>query len=401
MSVAIVKPRIRGFICTMAHPVGCVRLLERQIARAKHPLRDTGPRTVLVIGGSTGYGLATRVVAAFGHGADTVGVSFERAPRPGKPASPGWYNNRAFEAAARREGRLALTWEGDAFSSEAKQAVAATLRRAGRQVDLVVYSLAAPVRRHPGTGTLHRSVLKPIGAPFVSKSVDIWTGEVSPVEIAPASPEEIAETIAVMGGEDWELWIDHLSRADVLSDGFKTLAFSYVGGPLTWPIYRDGTIGRAKADLDRSASKLRAAFGSEAARVVALKAIVTQASAAIPVVPLYGAALMKVMAAYGVEEDSLDQARRLLDGIYRSQEPALDAEQRLRLDEYELSQPVQTEIDRIWPKLTSANVGDFSDIERFRTHFLNLFGFGVAGIDYDRPVDLMATDHARPASNAS
>lgn len=383
----IIEPKIRGFICTTAHPVGCATNVQRQIdhVTVKGPIANTGKR-VLVLGCSTGYGLASRIVATFGGGADTVGVSFEKEPAENKTGSAGWYNNRAFEKRAAAAGRVAITIEGDAFSDAIKAETVAAIAKSLGQVDLIVYSLASPVRTDPKTGELYRSAIKPMNAAVRSKTLNTGTGEVSEVEIQPATDEEAQATVKVMGGEDWELWIDALSEAGVLADGFTTLNYTYLGSELTWPIYHKGTLGRAKADLDRAAAAIRTRFGADSAHVVALKAVVTQASSAIPVVPLYGTMLLKVMDEMGLGEGCIEQ----IDRLFREklQAPvALDDAHRIHVDDWELSAPVQDEMTRRWPLLSTETLDDLADLGKYRAEFLKLFGFGLGGVDYSADLD--------------
>jgi enoyl-[acyl-carrier protein] reductase/trans-2-enoyl-CoA reductase (NAD+) len=382
----IIAPRIRGFICTTAHPTGCAMNVRDQVARvlAEGPIAD-GPKRILVVGCSTGYGLASRIVAAFGCGADTIGVSFERAPGETKTASPGWYNNRAFEAEAKAAGRKAVTLDGDGFSDAMKDEAITAIRAELGQVDMVIYSMAAPVRVHPTTGVTYRSAIKPLGAPVRVKTLNTDTGEVFDTELAPATPEETAATVAVMGGEDWERWIDALDRAGVLAPGFRTLSYTYIGSELTWPIYWRATLGQAKEDLDRAAGAMRARWGESAARVVSLKAVVTQASSAIPVVPLYGTVLFRVMKEMGLHEGCLEQISRMFREVLP--QPALDDAGRLRLDDLELSEPVQAEVLRRWPRVTTETLAELADLPGYRRDFLRLFGFGLAEVDYEKDVD--------------
>ncbi len=382
----IIEPKIRGFICTTAHPVGCATNVQRQIDHVvvKGALRQ-GPRRVLVLGCSTGYGLASRIVTTFGAGADTVGVSFEREPGEAKTASAGWYNNRAFERRAEAAGRKAVTIEGDAFSDAVKAEAIAAIKSTLGQVDMVVYSLASPVRTDPKTGETYRSAIKPFGTKVRSKTLNTSTGEVTEVEVEPASDAEAAATVKVMGGEDWELWIAALSEAGVLAEGFTSLNYTYLGSELTWPIYHKGTLGKAKADLDRAATAIRAAHGDSSAYVVALKAVVTQASSAIPVVPLYGTVLLKVMADIGLGEGCIEQ----IDRLFREKlvTPALDDGHRLRVDDWELSDAVQNEMKARWPKLSTETLPDLGDLPKYQAEFLKLFGFGLSGVDYSADLD--------------
>lgn len=382
----IIEPKIRGFICTTAHPTGCATNVQRQIDHVvvKGAI-PSARRRVLVLGCSTGYGLASRIVTTFGSDADTIGVSFEKPPAENKTASAGWYNNRAFEQRAKAAGRLALTIEGDAFSDAIKAETIEAIRSNLGQVDLVVYSLASPVRTDPATGEVYRSAIKPFGAAVEAKTLNTATGEVSQVVIEPASDEEAKATVKVMGGEDWQLWISALADAGVLADGFTTLNYTYLGSELTWPIYHKGTLGVAKADLDRAAGEIRARFNDRSAYVVALKAVVTQASSAIPVVPLYGTLLLKVMAEMGVNEGTIEQ----IDRLFRTKldNPALDDAHRIRVDDWELSETVQAEMTRRWPLLSTETLPALADLPKYREEFLKLFGFGLGGVDYSADVD--------------
>ncbi|MAT82873.1 MAG: enoyl-[acyl-carrier-protein] reductase FabV [Gammaproteobacteria bacterium] len=386
----IVKPRIRGFICTTAHPDGCAAHVREQIDYVKgRGAIDAGVKNVLVIGASGGYGLASRIVSAFGCGAATLGVSFEKAPTESKTATAGWYNNIAFEEAAAADGLYARTLDGDAFSDDMKQRVIDTIRADLGQVDLVVYSLASPVRPDPKTGELHRSVIKPLGDPVHIKSLNVDKGEVHEVDLEPATEAETRATVAVMGGQDWELWMAALKDAGVLASGCRTMAFTYIGSELTWPIYWKGTLGKAKEDLDRAARAIRASLdelGGDA-RVATLKAIVSQASAAIPVVPLYASLLFRVMKEQGNHEDCIAHIYRLFAERLASGELNLDDEGRIRLDEIELSPPVQDEVRRRWPLVTTENLDELADLPGFRADFLRIFGFGIDGVDYQADQD--------------
>lgn len=383
----IIEPKIRGFICTTAHPTGCAANVQHQIDHVtiKGPIPSSRKR-VLVLGCSTGYGLASRIVTTFGSGADTVGVSFEREPGEAKPASAGWYNNRAFENRARAAGRKAVTIEGDAFSDAVKAETIAAIKDNLGQVDLIVYSLASPVRTDPRDGVTYRSAIKPYGSQVTSKTLNTGTGEVSEVTVEPATEEEAQATVKVMGGEDWELWIAALSEAGVLAPDFLSLNYTYLGSELTWPIYHKGTLGRAKADLDRAAAAIRAVHGPHAAHVVALKAVVTQASSAIPVVPLYGTLLIKVEDELGLGEGPIHQ----IDRLFRSKlqgELALDEAHRIRVDDWELSDPMQAELKKRWAVLDTDNLATLADLPKYREEFLRLFGFAVGGVDYSKDVD--------------
>ncbi|EGP08960.1 paraquat-inducible protein [Bradyrhizobiaceae bacterium SG-6C] len=383
----IIEPRVRGFICTTAHPAGCAANVREQIDYVlKQGALAESPKRVAVLGCSTGYGLASRIVATFAGGADTIGVSLEREPTATRTGSAGWYNNRAFEIEARKIGRSPVTLEGDAFSDELKKDFIAQVREKFGQLDLLVYSMAAPVRTDPVTGKTYRSAIKPLGERVEIKTLNTETGEVYETGLMPATEDEAAATVAVMGGDDWKRWIDQLADAGVLAPGFQTLNYTYIGSELTWPIYWKGTLGRAKVDLDQKADAIRKRLGPDAARVVALKAVVTQASSAIPVVPLYGTVLFKVMKQLGLHEGCIEQ----IDRLFRTRlgkNTELDDEQRIRVDDWELSPKVQAEVSRRWPLLSTETMGELADLEEYRSQFLRLFGFGIKGVDYAKDVD--------------
>ena len=393
MPEQIVKQRSRGFICVTAHPEGCARNVEQQIEAVKRnrPESISGPRNVLVIGSSTGYGLATRITAAWGFGAKTVGVFYERPPDGRKTASAGYYNTAGFHRLAREQGLYATGINGDAFSDDVKSQVVDLVRADIGKLDLVVYSLAAPRRVHPRTGEAFQAVLKTIGGPYRGKTVDFTSGAVTETTIEAADEEEIAETIAVMGGEDWRSWIDTLGEQDLLAEGARTLAYSYVGPKLTWPIYRQGTIGAAKKDLEQTAAELNAKLAPQlggGAWVSVNKAVVTQASVAIPVVPLYISLLLRVMKQRGVHEGCIEQMQRLcFRHLADGKEPSLDGEGLIRLDDLELRDDIQTAVAGLWEKVSTENLEELSDIAVFRREFNNLFGFDVEGVDYARPTE--------------
>ena len=393
----IVKPRIRGFICTTAHPHGCAAHVNQQIdyVAANSDVGKGAFGNVLVLGCSGGYGLASRIVAGFGCGAKTLGVSFEKSPTESKTASAGWYNNKAFEARAEQQGLYAKTLDGDAFSDAMRDQVMDTIKADLGQIDLVVYSLASPVRQHPKTDELHRSAIKPLGEVLEIKTVHVEKGEVSNVALEPATEQEIADTVTVMGGEDWEYWIDALLANDLLAPNAKTVAYTYIGSELTWPIYWEGTLGKAKADLDRASGeiqrKLQAIEGD--ARVAVLKAIVSQASAAIPVVPLYAALLFQVMKEQGSHEECIEHIDRLFTSQLQSGSTVrLDDAGRIRVDDLELAEVVQTEVKRRWPLVDTDNLLELGDLAGFREDFLKIFGFGIQGVDYDAEVDPQRID---------
>ena len=386
----IIKPRVRGFICTTAHPVGCALCVQEQIDWVKSQNTIDGPRKALIIGASTGYGLASRIVAGFGSGASTIGVFFEKPASGKRTATPGWYNTVAFERAAREAGAYAKGINGDAFSDEIKEKTIETIKKELGEVDLVIYSLAAPRRIHPRTGETFSAVLKPIGSPFTGKTVNVESGEVSRVGIDPASPDEIAHTVAVMGGEDWEMWIRALGEAGVLSERIRTIAYTYIGSELTKRIYRDGTIGKAKDHLEATAQALDKYLKGKggSALVSANKAIVTQSSAAIPVVPLYISILYKVMKDKGIHEGCIEQMYRLFkDRLYSDNPPPFDETGRIRIDEFELREDVQSLVLSSWEKVNTENLASLSDIVGYRSEFLKLFGFGLPAVDYETEVD--------------
>ena len=383
----IIKPKIRGFICTTAHPAGCAAHVREQIAYVKQKgLSGAMPKRVLVLGASTGYGLASRIVPAFGGGAATLGVFFEKPGEEGRTASAGWYNSGAFEQAAHAAGLYAKSINGDAFSDAIKEQTIATIKADMGQVDAVFYSLASPRRTHPRTGVTHKSTLKPIGAPFTNKTVDTDRGTVAQITIEPANDAEIADTVAVMGGEDWEMWIDALEKAGVLADGATTVAYSYIGPELTMAIYRNGTIGSAKEDLEATARRLNSRLGAGGGRafVSVNKALVTQASSAIPVVPLYISLLYKVMKAHGNHEGCIEQITRLFaDRLYCGAAPQCDDAGRVRIDDLEMQPGIQAEVAALWAQVTTENLASLSDIAGYRAEFLKLFGFGLPGVDYE------------------
>lgn len=388
----IIRRRSRGFICVNAHPEGCRRNVERQIAiAAKIPPGASAPRNVLVIGASTGYGLASRIAAAWGYDARTLGVFFERPPNEDKTATAGYYNTVALHERAKRDGLFAASINGDAFSDACKEEAIALIRRELAPVDLIVYSLASPKRMHPRSGLTYSSALKPIGQPYSSRTIELDSEKVVDVTLGPATEKEIADTIAVMGGEDWQLWTQALLEEGLLAPGVRTVAYTYIGPEITWPIYRDGTIGRAKQDLEQTAHKLDAALAAKLggrAWVSVNKAVVTQASAAIPVVPLYLSLLSKVLRAKGLEEYPIEQAGRLFtDFLAAGADPATDPAGRIRLDDREMRADVQAGVAELWPQVTSENLRMISDFAQFQRDFRNLFGFEVEGVDYAAPVE--------------
>jgi enoyl-[acyl-carrier protein] reductase/trans-2-enoyl-CoA reductase (NAD+) len=388
----IIKPKVRGFVCVTAHPTGCAAHIQQQIdyVKAKGPIKD-GPKNVLVIGASTGYGLASRITAAFGSGAATLGVFFERPSEEGRTATPGWYNTIAVTKAVQTAGLYAGNINGDAFSDEIKQQTLATIAKEMGPIDLVVYSLASPRRTHPKTGVVHKSVLKPLGAAYTNKTVDTDKGIVSSITIEPATEAEAADTVAVMGGEDWEMWMKALTDANLLAPGATSVAYSYIGPVHTWPIYKDGTIGRAKVDLERSARAIDAQLksnGGGRAFISVNKALVTQASSAIPVVPLYISILYKIMKAKGTHEGCIEQMQRLFaTQLYNGNSPTFDRDGRVRVDDWEMRPEIQDAVSAVWPQVTTENLAELTDIVGYRSEFLRLFGFGLPGINYETEVE--------------
>jgi enoyl-[acyl-carrier protein] reductase/trans-2-enoyl-CoA reductase (NAD+) len=395
----IIKPKVRGFICTNAHPAGCAANVGEQIAYIKNQelsassvSTDDSPKNVLIVGASTGYGLASRITAAYGYGAKTLGLFFEKPPTERKTASAGFYNSAAFEEQAHADGLYAKSINGDAFSNEAKQRAIELIQADMGQVDLVVYSLASPRRTDPVSGETYVSTLKPIGNAYTSKNLNTDTRVVGEISVEPASDEDIANTIKVMGGEDWSLWMNALSQAGVLAPACKTVAYTYIGEKLTKPVYGDATIGKAKEHLDVTAKQLNQQLDVQAS-VSVLKAVVTQSSSAIPVMPLYLAILFKEMKAAGTHEGCIEQLGRLFQECIYSNSPRLDDANRFRVDELELLPEMQTRIEAIWPKVVTENLMQLTDFEGYQKDFLRLFGFGVDGVDYDQEFDpIVASD---------
>lgn len=388
----IIKPKTRGFICTTSHPTGCAENVKHQInVTQQQGVVENGPKNVLVIGSSSGYGLASRITAAFGSGASTIGVFFEKPGTERKTGSAGWYNTAAFDAEAKKAGLYAKHINGDAFSNEAKQKTIGLIKADLGKIDLVVYSLASPVRKVPGAEQATRSCLKPIGETYRSTAIDTNKDIIIQAEVEPATEQEIEDTITVMGGEDWELWMTALSDAGVLAEGCRSVAYSYIGTAITWPIYWDGALGKAKMDLDRAAhaidANLKGINGS--ANVGVLKSVITQASSAIPVMPLYISMVFKVMKAAGIHEGCIEQINRL----FRTQlfnggaAKNLDDTNRIRLDDWELRDDVQQQCVDIWPKVTTENLFELTDYASYKKEFLNLFGFELSGVDYEQDVN--------------
>jgi enoyl-[acyl-carrier protein] reductase/trans-2-enoyl-CoA reductase (NAD+) len=393
MPLQIVKRRSRGFICVNAHPEGCRLNVERWIAGVKGriPSAHNAPRNMLVIGASTGYGLASRIAAAWGYGAKTLGVFFERAPEGDKTATAGHYNTVALHSMAKRDDLFAQSINGDAFSDDIKRAAAEILRKEMTPVDLVIYSLASPKRTDPRTGKVHSSVLKPVGQPYTNRTIELDSEKVVDVTLQPANEHEVADTVAVMGGEDWRRWMGMLLDEKLLAPGARTLGYSYIGPEITWPIYRDGTIGQAKKDLERVAKDLDARLAKELgghAWVSVNKAVVTQASAAIPVVPLYLSLLPLAMKKKNLDEGPLEQMRRLFtDFLCTGQAPKVDEARRLRLDDREMREDVQADVTALWPEVTTENLREISAFAEFQREFRGLFGFEVEGVDYEQAIE--------------
>lgn len=381
----IVAPKIRGFICTTAHPEGCAKHVAEQIAVVKKGgLIESGPKKVLVIGSSTGYGLSSRIAAAFGAQASTIGVFFERPGEDDRTATAGWYNSAAFENEAKAAGLYARSFNGDAYSDAIKTEVIEAIKTDLGQVDCVIYSLASPRRTHPKTAEVFKSVLKPIGEVYTNKNLNTTTGVVNEISIEPAQGDDVAQTVAVMGGEDWEMWIDALIAADVLAPGVQTVSYSYIGPEVTWPIYKNGTIGKAKEDLEKVQQALDAKLAplNGKAWVSVNKALVTQASSAIPVVPLYISLLYKVMKAEGTHEDTIEQMDRLFRDRLYSGNPQPDEAGRIRVDDWEMKPDVQALVGQRWTEVKTENLSEYGDFAGYQASFLRLFGFGLEGVDY-------------------
>ncbi|AWI26962.1 enoyl-ACP reductase FabV [Flavobacterium pallidum] len=395
----VIEPRMRGFICLTAHPDGCAKSVKNQIEYVKSKGSVDGAKKVLVIGASTGFGLASRITSAFGSGAATIGVFFEKPPSEGKTASPGWYNSAAFEKEAKSAGLYAKSINGDAFSDEVKQQAMDMIKADLGQVDLVIYSLASPVRTDPKTGILHRSTLKPIGNTFTNKTVDFHTGNVTQVSIEPANEEEIANTVKVMGGEDWAMWIDALKAAGLLAQGAMTIAYSYIGPAVTEAVYRKGTIGRAKDHLEATAFSITDSLKDIGGKayVSVNKALVTQASSAIPVIPLYISLLYKIMKEKGIHEGCIEQIQRLFqDRLYADGGIPTDDQGRIRIDDWEMRDDVQEKVAALWERSTTETLPGIGDLAGYKNDFLNLFGFEFAGVDYMADANEMVSVESIP-----
>ena len=388
----IIEPRMRGFICLTAHPKGCEQSVKNQIEYVKSKGSIDGAKKVLVIGASTGFGLASRITSAFGSNASTIGVFFEKPPTEGKTASPGWYNSAAFEKLAHESGLYAKSINGDAFSNEIKQQTIDLIKADLGQIDLVIYSLASPVRLNPNTGILHRSVLKPIGSTFTNKTVDFHTGNVTEVSIEPANQEDIDNTVVVMGGEDWQMWMNALNEAGVLAKDALTLAYSYIGPEVTEAVYRKGTIGRAKDHLEATAFEITKQLeGVNCKAYVSVnKALVTQASSAIPVIPLYISLLYKIMKEEGIHEGCIEQIQRLFEHrLYTGSEIPTDDKGRIRIDDWEMRDDVQEKVAKLWKEATTESLPNIGDLYGYTSDFHNLFGFGFDGVDYQADTNEM------------
>ena len=386
----LIKPRTRGFICTTAHPEGCARQVQRQIEYILSQPAIKGPRKVLVIGASTGYGLASRITAAFGAGASTVGVYRQSSASETRTASAGWYNSAAFEKLANEAGLQSFSVTGDAFSQETKERTIQLIRSELGQVDLVIYSVASARRTDSETGETYHSVLKPIGHTYTNKTVNFHTGEVSSISIEPATDKEILDTVKVMGGDDWQQWIEMLQQAGALADNASTLAYSYIGSEITQPVYREGTIGRAKDHLEATAHKLNEKLSVHGGRayVAVTKGLVTQSSSAIPVVPLYISTLYKVMKEQGLHEGCIEQTYRLFaNRLYTNEGTPVDEKGRIRLDDWELAPAVQEVVTKLWHELTTDNIYELTDLHSYRREFFQLFGFETDGVDYEAETD--------------
>ena len=383
---------MRGFICLTAHPKGCEQSVKNQIEYVKSKGTIDGAKKVLVIGASTGFGLASRITSAFGSNAATLGVFFEKPATEGKTATPGWYNSAAFENEAHKAGLYAKSINGDAFSNEVKQEAIDIIKADLGQIDLIIYSLASPVRLDPATGILHRSVLKPIGQTFTNKTVDFHTGKVSDISIESCNEDDIANTVKVMGGEDWTLWIEALKKENLLAQGATTIAYSYIGPEVTEPVYRKGTIGRPKDHLEATAFTITDTLKdlNGKAYVSVNKALVTQASSAIPVIPLYISLLYKVMKNEGLHEGCIEQIQRLYQQrLYTGNEVPTDDKGRIRIDDWEMRDDIQAQVSKLWAEATTENLENIGDLEGYRKDFYNLFGFGFDKVDYKAETDEM------------
>lgn len=386
----VIKPRVRGFVCLTAHPLGCEAHVKEQInhVTSNGPIKN-GPKNVLVIGASTGYGLSSRIAAAFGSEAATLGVFFEKEPSDTKTATAGWYNSIAFEKLAKEKGLKSVSLNGDAFSDEIKDKVVDIAKKEFKPFDLVVYSIAAPRRRHPKTGKLYSSVLKPIGQAYDGRTLNTDKVEIHDVHLEPATIEEIEGSVAVMGGEDWEMWMERLRDEGLLAKGAQTVSYTYIGTELTWALYWEGSIGQAKDDLDRTSGRLNTWLEPMGGKsyISVMKSLVTQASSAIPVVPLYISILYKVMKEQGNHEGAIEQTDRMFRDRLYSGNPQPDNAGRLRLDDWEMDEKVQEVVNKIWPQVKTENIYELTDFVGYKDEFLRLFGFGFEGVDYEADID--------------
>ena len=383
----IVQPKVKGFMCTTAHPEGCKAAVKAQIDYVKSQPKADGPKKVLVIGSSMGYGLASRIAATYACGADTIGIIFDKGGKEKRTGTAGWYNTAAFEEFAVADGYYAKTINGDAYSQEIKDEVIQMIKNDWGKADMVIYSIAAPRRKAPD-GVTYRSVLKTTKESYTNKTIDLLTNEISDVTIEPATEEEIADTVKVMGGEDWRLWIDALKAADVLEDGAKTVAYSYIGPELTYPIYYNGSIGQAKADLYKTADVMNEEIDGIEAYVSVNKAVVTQSSAAIPIVPLYMSILLKVMKEQNLHEDCIEQMYRMMHDRICVDKVVTDEKNLIRMDDYEMKPEVQKAVEEIWNTVSADNIKEVADIDGYWEEFYEIFGFGIDGVDYDADVDI-------------
>lgn len=387
----VVQPKVKGFMCTTAHPEGCKESVRRQIEYVKSQPKAEGPKKVLVLGASMGYGLASRIALTYACGADSIGVIFDKPGKEKRTASAGWYNTAAFEQFAQNDSHYAKSINGDAYSQEIKEETIALIKKDFGQVDMVIYSLAAPRRKAPD-GVTYRSVLKTVDKEFTNQSIDLLTNELTTVTIPPATEEEINDTIKVMGGEDWMLWMEALQEADVLADGAKTVAYSYIGPELTYPIYYDGSIGQAKQDLYRTADKINEHIQGTEAYVAVNKAVVTQSSSAIPIVPLYISILFKVMKELNLHEGCIEQMYRLVhDRLCVEGGVPTDENHLIRMDDYEMKPEVQEEVKKIWEKISPENLSELTDIDGYWQEFYEIFGFRIEGVDYDADVNIQTS----------
>ncbi|WP_117880603.1 enoyl-ACP reductase FabV [Aureibaculum luteum] len=389
----IIQPKTRGFICITSHPEGCAKNVQNQIDYIKSKSPIDGAKNVLVIGASTGFGLASRITSAFGENASTIGVFFEKPPAEGRTASSGWYNTAAFEKEAHKSGLYAKSINGDAFSNEIKEQTAQLIKKDLGKIDLVIYSLASPVRTHPDTGVRYKSTLKPIGNTYTNKTVDFHTGEVKEISIEACTEEDIVNTVTVMGGEDWQMWIDKLKKEDLLADNFKTVAYSYIGPKLTEPVYRKGTIGKAKDHLEATAFTITNALKDIKGKafVSVNKALVTQSSSAIPVIPLYISLLYKVMKENNLQEGCIEQIYRLFNERLYLDEIPVDSEGRIRIDDLEMRDDIQEKVAKLWKQATTELLPEIGDLDGYKDEFFNLFGFNFDGIDYEKDTNEMVT----------